>query len=255
MNRNLFSLQGYIKAGLRNAATGKPGPLFWLGNVPEATLEITVESADKRESFSGNRGLYKRMYTQRGGTFSGSMDEWSLKNLALLLHSQSANVASSPVTAEAFPAALVDGDEVLLAHPYAASLVITDSTSGTPLTVDPDDYELVGHNSRIVQLKNVASYVQPFKAAYTPAAYDKLDFFSKEPDEIYVVFDGIDTEYNVPVEIDLFRAQFAPLANFAMINEEFGNLPFSAELLFDSLNTDSNGKGGYARLLSKSPVA
>ncbi len=251
MNRNLFSLQGYIRAGVRNAATGKPGPMFWLGNVPEATLEISVENADKRESFSGNRGLYKRMYTQRGGTFSGSMDEWSLKNLALLLHGQAANVVGASVTAEEFPTGLVAGDEILLAHPYASSLALTDSTSGTPLTVDTDDYELAGHNDRIVQLKNAGAYVQPFKAAYTYAGYDKLDFFAQEPAEIYVVFDGIDTEYNVPVEIDLFRTQFAPLANFAMINEEFGNLPFSAELLFDPLNLDSNGKGGFARLLSK----
>ena len=253
MNRNLFSLQGYIRAGVRNVNTGKPGPMFWLGNVPEATLEITVETADKRESFSGNRGLYKRMYTQRGGTFAGSMDEWSLQNLALLLHSQKVANTPTAITGETFPSGLVAGDQVLLAHPYGASLALTDST-GSPVTVDPSDYAQVGHNKRIVEIIDPASYTQPFKAAYTPAAYDSLDFFASTPAEIFVQFDGIDTEYNVPVEIDLFRTQFAPLANFALINEEFGNLPFSAELLFDPLNVDSNGKGGFARLLSKTPV-
>lgn len=250
MNRNLYSLQGYIRAAIRNANTGKPGPMFWLGNVPEATLEITVETSDKRESFSGNRGLYKRMYTQRGGTFSGSMDEWSLKNLALLLHSTAVQVVAGTATGEVFPSGLAIGDQVMLAHPNASALVLTDST-GSPVTVDTDDYALVGHNKRIVDILGLGTYVEPLKAAYSYAAYDKLDFFAQEPAEIYVQFDGIDTEYNQPVEIDLFRTQFAPLANFAMINAEFGSLPFSSELLFDPLNLDSNGKGGFARLLAK----
>ena len=250
MNRNLFSLQGYIRAGARNATTGKPGPMFWLGNVPEATLEISVETAEKRESFSGNRGLYKRMYTQRGGTFAGTMDEWSLKNLALMLHSVSVPVVAGSASAETFPTGLVAGDQVMLGHPNASALVITDSAA-TPATVPAANYALVGHNKRIVDIINPGSFVQPFKAAYSYAGYNKMDFFAQEPAEIFVQFDGIDTEYNVPVEIDLFRTQFAPLANFAMINEEFGTLPFSAELLFDPLNVDANGKGGFARLLSK----
>lgn len=250
MNRNLFSLQGYIRAGVRDNVTGKPGTLFWLGNVPEATLEITVETADKRESFSGNRGLYKRMYTQRGGTFSGVLDEWSIKNLALLLHSQKIANTPSPVTGETFPTGLLTGDQVLLAHPFGASLALTDST-GVPQTVDVNHYAQIGHSKRIVEIINPSAYVQPFKAAYTPAAYDSLDFFATTPAEVFVQFDGVDTEYGVAVEIDLFRAQFAPLANFTLINEEFGNLPFSAELLFDPLNTDGNGKGGFARLISK----
>lgn len=253
MNRQLFSLQGYIRAGTRNATTGRPGAMFWLGNVPEATLELTVESADKRESFSGNRGLYKRMYTQRGGTFSGSMDEWSLSNLALLLHSAAVPVAASTASGEAFPSALVAGDQVLLAHPHASSLVITDS-AGSPVTVDAEDYALIGHNDRVVEIIDPTGYTQPFNAAYSYAAYDTLDVFANDPAEIYVVFDGIDTENNDPVEIDLFRAQFAPLGSFGLINEEFGSLPFSAELLFDSLNVDANGKGGFARLLSKTPA-
>lgn len=253
MNRNLFSLQGYIRGGVRDPVTGKPGPLFWLGNVPEATLELTIEKSVKKESYTGNRGTLKTMYTERGGTFSGSMDEWSLTNLALLLHSTSVPVVGGTVTAEAFPEGLVAGDQVLLAHPNASSLVIVDSTE-VPVTVDPDDYALVGHNKRVVEIKSVGGYTQPLVAAYAYAAYDTLDFFANVPAELFVQFDGIDTEENVPLEIDLFRVQFDPLKSFALINEEFGSLPFSAELLIDPLNLDSYGKGGIARMLTKTPA-
>ncbi len=252
MNRNLFSLQGYVRIGKRKT-NGRPGQTFWAGNVPEATLELTAESSDKKESFSGNRGKYHRMYTERGGTFSGTFDEWSLRVLGLMLHSQQMSTASGSVSNEAFPTSLVVGDEIALDHPYASSLVLTDST-GSPVTVDTDDYELIGHNDRIVRIKGLASYTQPFKAAYTYAAYNTLDFFSQNPEEVYVVFDGIDTEYNQPVLIDLFRTQFNPVTGLGLINEELGSLPFSAELLFDPLNVDENGKGGYARFLSKEPA-
>ena len=253
MNRNLFSLQGYFKAGKRNAATGRPGALHWVGNVPEATLELSVETSEKRESFSGNRGIYKRMRTRRGGTFSGSMDEWSLKNLAMLLHSTEVPVVTGSVTGEVFPAGLVAGDEVLLAHPYASSLVITDST-GAPVTVSTDDYALEGHNDRTVRIIDPSTYTQPLKGAYSYAAYSKLDVFSQEPEETFIYFDGIDTEFNEPVMIEMFRVEFDPMGGWGLINEEFGNLPFSSQLLFDPLNVDSNGKGGYARFLSKTPV-
>ena len=36
MNRNLFSLQGYVRIGKRKA-DGRPGQTYWAGNVPEAT--------------------------------------------------------------------------------------------------------------------------------------------------------------------------------------------------------------------------
>lgn len=249
MNRNLYSLQGYIRIGKR-LATGKCGPAMWAGNVPQATLALSVESKDKKDSFSGVRGKYGRMYTERGATFSGTFDEWSLRALGLLLHGQDVNTASGSVTGEEFPADLVVGDEIVLDHPYASSLTLTDST-GAPVTVDTDDYELIGHNSRIVQMKSLTGYTLPIKAAYTYAAYDSIDFFSADPEEVYVIFDGIDTEHNVPVLIDMYRAQFDPIANLTLINEEHGSLPFSAELMLDPLNRLPNGKGGYARLTAK----
>lgn len=251
MNQGLYSLQGNLWIAKR-LASGKPGAAVWAGNMPEATLEMSVSNVDKRESFSGSRGLYGRMYSERGAVLNGIFDEWSLRNLALLLHSKAEAEAGGSVTGEVFPADLVEGDIVTLDHPYATDLVIEDST-GSPVTVDPEHYEFAGHNQRQVRLLDVDTYTQPFVANYTYAAYDSLDFFSETPEEVYLIFDGIDTESGQAITIDMFRAQFDPLGNLALINEEYGSLPFSAAMLFDARNMASNGRGGYARIRAKTP--
>lgn len=251
MSRTLFSLQGYIRIGKR-LANGKPGPMFWAGNVPEATLELAVENANKNESFSGNRFPYGKRKTSQTGRFTGTMDEWSTQNLALGLYTSSLNTVTGSVTAEAFPTDLAIGDQIRLAHPYASSLVITDSTPGTPLTVNPDHYDLVGHNASIVEISNLAAYVEPLNAAYTHAAYDSLEVFSEQPEEVYVVFDGINTETGEGVLIDMYRTSFDPFGSIGMINAEYGSLPFTSDVLYDPLNLNAQGKGGFARIRQKS---
>jgi hypothetical protein len=246
---SLFSLQGYIRIGER-LVNGRPGKLFWAGNVPEATISIAEETTDTTESFSGNRLSYGRLSTAKTGTFNLTLDEWSLKNLALGLYSAPLPVVTGSASAEAFPSGLVAGDQVRLAHPYASSLVITDS-AGTPATVAAEHYRLIGHNQSIVEILNVASYMQPFNAAYTYAAYDSLEVFTQAAPERYVVFDGVNTETGDGVLVDLYRVRFSPIQNLGLIHSEYGNLPMTGAVLFDGVNVDSNGKGGFFKIRQK----
>ncbi|KAF7600624.1 MAG: hypothetical protein CGU29_01465 [Candidatus Dactylopiibacterium carminicum] len=247
MKQGLYSLQGEFHFAKRQA-NGKPGISVWAGNVAEATLNLGVTAVDKKETFSGSRGLYGRMYSDKTATLSGVLDEWSIRNLALLLHSESIDEAGGSVTGEEFPDDLVDGDIIMLDQPYASGLVLTDSATPTAATVDTDRYEFAGHNQRAIRLLDVSGHVQPFSAAYTAASYDNIGFFKNVPEEIYLIFDGIDTESDQPVIIDCFRVQFDPVANLALLNPEYGSLPFNAALMYDPRNA---ADGGYARLLAK----
>lgn len=249
MNRNLYSLQGYIRIGKR-LANGKCGAAMWAGNVPKASLALGEQHTDKKESYTGNRGKIGRIYTEKTATFSGTFDEWSLRTLGLMLHGASQNTAAGTVTGEEFPPALIVGDQIELDHPYASALVITDS-AGAPVTVADTDYTLTGHNDRIVEIVGVGTYTQPFVAAYSYASFDSIDIFGATPEEVYCIFDGIDTEYQEPVIIDMFRVQFDPIKDFALISTEYGSMDFSAELLLDPLNLNASGLGGYARITSK----
>lgn len=246
---SLFSLQGYIKIGKR-LPNGRPGPLFWAGNVPEATLDLSVENATKAESFTGSRGPYGKMKTGQTARFTGTFDEWLVPVLALQLHSRQVNTATGTVTGETFPADLVEGDQIRLDHPYASDLVLTDNT-GTPAVLAPEDFRLVGHNDAVVELLNLGTYEQPFSAAYEYAAYSSLEFFSEQPEEVYVVGDFVNTETGQGVIIDMYRASFDPVANLGLIHAEYGSLPFGADILLDPLNLDANGRGGYVRMAQK----
>ncbi len=243
----LFSFQGKVSFGPR-LPSGKPGALTWAGNVPECTIALAVESAQKNESFSGSRLPYGRLKTSQSGTLNMTFDEWNVKNLALGLYSEELAVATGSVTGEVFPDDLAVGDQVLLDHPYASALVITDST-GSPVTVDTDDYALVGHNASMVEVKGLASYTQPWKAAYTYAGYSSLDAFTKPSQEVYVVFDGINTETGDPVLVRLYRVRTDPFSNLGLIHQEYGSLPLTGAVLYDELNDDGSTTGGFLKIV------
>ncbi len=252
MKQSLFSLQGYFRVGER-LPNGKPGPLHWVGNVEEGTFEMAMESTTKTESFTGNRMSYGKLNTSKSATLNMTLDEWSVRNLAMGLYSSVVGTVGGTVTAEEFPAGLLVGDQVRLDHPYASSLVITDSTTGTPVVVDPADYTLTGHNQRTVEILDLTGpYVQPLKAAYTYAGYDSLEAFSDSAKDRYVIVDAVNTENGDTVELEFYRVNFDPFSSISLINSEYGNLPMTGAVLFDPLNMDANGKGGFFRINQRS---
>lgn len=250
---SLFSLQGYFNIA-PILAGGKIGPMRWLGNVPEATLNLGTESVDKNESFSGQRLQMGRLTTSTTASLNVTLDEWSAANLALAFQATVADIAASTVTGEVFPEDLVAGDLVRLDHPFASSLVITDST-GTPATVDPAKYSLEGHGKNRVRIIDPATYVQPLKAAYSYQAAQNVVLFSQLGVPVYLQFDGINTETNEPVLIELWRARFDPVSELGLINAEYGNLPLAGAVLYDQSKVADALLGGFGRMLQKAAVA
>lgn len=243
----LISLQGSIYAATRNTTTGKPGKRTWLGNASAASLKLSVDKSDKSESFSGARGLYGSLVKTRSATLEMTLDEFLPENLALGLHGSVVAVTASTVTGETFPVGLVVGDEVQLANRFVSSVVLKDST-GTPITVDPADYQ-VNATAGYIKLLDVTGYVQPLKADYAYAAADNMALFSSvAPPERWVTFDGINTVTGKRIVLDLFRVQFDPVADFGLINDDWGGLQLSGTCLLDAINLNDSNMGGYGRL-------
>ncbi|MGH8037006.1 MAG: hypothetical protein ACREPC_03125 [Stenotrophomonas sp.] len=249
MSGSLFSLQGYIRTGEVDAA-GKIGKMRWVGNVPEATLELATSNTDKNESFSGKRLQIGRLATGTTAALNLTLDYWSAANLALGFQATVADIAASTVTGEVFPSGLVAGDQVRLDHPFASALVLTDSAT-TPATVPPANYDLVGHGKNIVEVKNVGSLQQPFKAAYSHEAAENIVLFSAPGKVTFLQFDGINTETEEPVIIDLWRVRFDPVSSLGLINQEYGNLALSAAVLYDTTRAADAALGGFGRMLQK----
>ncbi len=250
MSQTLFSLQGYIRIGER-LPNGQPGALHWVGNVPEASIALEQESTTKNESFSGQRLPYGRLNTARSGRIEMTLDEWSTKNMAMGLYAQELAVSADDTSGETFPEGLIVGDQVRLAHPYASNLVIVDS-DGSPETLTAGThYRVIGHNDSIVEILDLDTFTQPLVAAYDYDAYEELDVFTEAAQDRYVIFDGINTETGAAVIMDLYRVSFDPFSNLGLIHAEYGQLPMTGEILFDPLNVDAQGRGGFYRLRQK----
>jgi len=245
------SLQGIVRFGLR-LPSGKPGAMWDVGNVPDATLQMQTQSTTKNESRTGQRLPALILFTGKSGAFNLTLDEWNTKNLEQAFYGVSSPTVAGTVTGEAFPAGLLAGDQVRLAKPYASALVLTDS-AGSPVTVTSTKYKLTGHNDRVVEMLDVATYTQPFKAAYSYDDFESVEAFAALPRELYVQFDGIDTVTNVPVTVDLYRVQFSPVQNLGLIHQtDTGPLPLQGSILYDELNDDgTSANAGFFKFLRK----
>ncbi|QQE90271.1 hypothetical protein [Azotobacter chroococcum] len=246
----LISLQGSLYSAIRNATTGKPGKMTWLGNASAASLAIAVEKSDKNESFSGSRGLYGSLITAKSGTLSITLDEFLVENLAMALHSTPVDIVSGTVSGEALPSGLVSGDEVQLDKRFTSNLVLTDSNATPATLVEGSDYEIVSAAGGIIKILDPTSLTQPFEADYSYAAADSLAIFANAtPPERWIFFDGINTVTDEKVILDLFRVQFDPVSDFGLINEDWGGLQLTGTLLLDPINLKNSNLGGYGRMM------
>jgi hypothetical protein len=247
---SLFSLQGYLNIG-ELLPNGKIGKLRWLGNVPEATVQLSVEAEDKKEDFSGNRNLLDRLQTGTSAVLNYTLDYWSSANMALAFNATAAAIAASTVTGEVFPEGLVAGDLVRLDNPFASSLVITDS-AGTPATLVADtNYRIKGHSANTVEILDPGSFVQPFNGAYSYEAATNLVLFSQLGTAAFLQFDGINTKTGEPVLFEFWKARHDPIKELGLINKQYGNLPMTAALLFDETRALDPLLGGVGRALQK----
>lgn len=252
MTVEVFSLQGKVYSAVRNTGTGKPGPVTWLGNVPEARIELSPTISDKYESFSGNRLLYARLAKEKKGTLTMTMDEILTENVALALYNDTVAISGASVTGEAAPLGLVAGDTVALANQFVSSVVVHDS-AGTPATlVAGTDYTVASANRGLIDFLNVTGFTQPFTFNYTYAASTSIAMMMKAtPPERYIIFDGQNTETGDPITVDLYRVQFLPTKQFNLIDSDFGNLQLEGAILYDSLNAANANLGGFGRLQIK----
>lgn len=246
----LFSLQGRIYAAVRQS-NGKPGPLTWLGNAPTCQVKLTTENSDKTESFSGNRLQYGRLQKAKKAEVSLVLDEFLTTNLLLGLYGTKVTAASGTVTNESLPTGLVAGDSVRLDKPFVSSVVLTDS-AGVPATLTAGThYRVKSDAAGLIEILDVAAFTQPFKAAYSNASSETVTMFTSAPPERFLLLDGINTETNEPVLMELPRVLFDPVGQIDLITEDYGNLPLNGAVLFDELNSADANMGGFGRIRQK----
>ena len=77
--------------------------------------------------------------------------------------------------------------------------------------------------------------LEPLAAAYTFAIHSKMEAFtSSTSPERYLRFEGLNTVDGTRVIIDMYKAQFDPLTNYALLGDDVASVDMAGSLLSDA---------------------
>lgn len=246
-----FSGQGKVLLAERDSVTGKPKALRYVGNVPELKINLSVDNLEHKESMSGSRLVDFRMTREKKCELAFSLEEFNIQNLELGMYGSSTTLPAATVTGEAFPTGLVAGDIVRLNHTNVSALVVTDS-AGTPATLTAGThYEIVSAAYGTIRILNVASYTQPFLAAYSAAGGGKnVGLFTAASKERWLRFEGLNTaDENKPVLIEIYRAILDPQKEFSVISDDLLKMDLEGGALYDATKVNDATLGQFGRIV------
>jgi hypothetical protein len=250
-NNNYYSFQGGIYLYKRDSSGNRLGGWF-IGNSPKAELDLSVERRKHKESTSGQRLTDKVTTTTKMGRLKVTFEDIQKKNLLLAFagSEQSLSGSYSGSNYDTFTSTLAVGDIVKLKHFNVSSLVIKDS-NGTPATLVLDtDYKIHSAKHGLIEILNLGSYTQPFRAQYSYAATTVVTGFTAADDEEYYVYCALNNDEpstDQAIGIEIYRNVFDPVAALALINDEQGQLEMEAEVLRDHTRADDSQFGRFFR--------
>lgn len=238
-----FSGQGRIYLAERDV-NGDAEAFDHIGNAPVFNLELATDTVEHRESRSGQRVTDLILTTAKSVTVNLTLEEFTLENLAKALYGSITEVAGGTVTVETFPT-VESGQYVKLDHGKVTLLVLTDST-GSPVTLDGDNYELMSAATGMIRIKDLTGLTQPIKAAYTYAASKKVNMFTQPRKDYWLRFDGVNTaDQDKACTVDIYKVSLNPAASLPLINDELAQLELTGGALYDDLKPNSGALGKF----------
>lgn len=218
----------------------------WLGNCTGLNIGHAEEKTEHREMYSGNDLIDQTLRRRRRTTVSAVLESYSLANLVLAVHGEAATINSGSASAEAFPTGLVVGDVVELLHPKVSDVVLTDSAV-TPATLTANTHYQLNANHGSVEILNLASFTQPFKAAYNYASVVGTGFLTKTTKTVVLRFEGLNVAVDDgtpdPVLVRLYKVTLDPATDLPLIQDEYGNYTLTGDALLDSTKSATGALG------------
>ncbi|MGE3348203.1 MAG: hypothetical protein AB7I35_12295 [Ramlibacter sp.] len=248
-----FSGQGKVLVGLRNA-NGTPGLLRWLGNASKCSLTVEEDSEERNESYSGNRLPHRKLTRSRKGTLSIVLDEFSNDNLALgLVASVTTVAAGAAVVGYAFPEGAKVGSILVAPAKNLSAVAIKDST-GVPLVLTAGtNYRLdaFAGTAELLDITAGGPYVQPFKMDYTPGGYTKVGALNQASQDLYIRFDGVNTDDGTRIIADIFRARIKPVKELPFITDSYVDFEMEGTVLNDPTKDSGSADGQFFSIVTE----
>ncbi len=238
-----FSFQGVVTLGTAGENAIEE---YEVGNCPNLSIELAVETIEHTESWSGQRMTDLRLTKAKKAGVKMTLEGFSLDNLALGLYGTPATRAAGTVTAEEL-GTVQAGKIYPLANPMGVSTVAI--KDGSDATVPAASYELDATFGAIKVLDTTGT-TMPWKVDYAYGAAKNLVMFLTNPPARKLRLRGVNTaQSNAPVLIELYRVQFDPIKDLAMVQDDLGRLEFEGSALADPTKASDPAFGMFGRVM------
>lgn len=223
---------------------------FPCGNRTLST-NLTQETTTLKESCSGQRLDLEEIPGAKEMAITLELQHISPRLLAHYLYGVAVDKASGTVTAETLPTVKA-GDNVFLRHPNSSSIVIEDSTSGTPVVlVEGTHYEIKspehGH-IKILALPTSPAAVQPFNVDYAYADYINIAAFTQaNAVRKGIIFNGINHNGRRG-RVIIPCCSLTPGGDFNWMSDEPITMQFTGRVLYASELGNDPEYGNFARV-------
>jgi hypothetical protein len=254
MANNYASLQGKIYLGRLNSDGTRKGAWF-VGNCPAGSIALSREKTDHKESTSGQRLLDKTTVTLKKAAIKLTLEEIILKNLVAALGADDAVSASgsySGANYDTFGSGLAVGDIVKTKQHNLTSIVVKDSAGSPATLVNNTDYQILDAAHGLIQILNLGSYTQPFRAQYAYAATELAPFFTASDARehyLYCALQNTERDPYQPIGVEIYRINLDPLAELPLINDEIGKLELTGDCYRDETKAADAQFGGFGRYI------
>lgn len=230
---------------------GTPGVFRDVGNVDGLEVNLSNEVYEHFEKRTGNDLVDFRLSMKNKAELKLVLQEFSKENMALAMYGQSTLIASSTVTAEAFPNPVAVGDIVRLKKLRASSIVIKDSAATPATLVAGTDYEVVSADHGTIKILNLGSYTQPLKADYSAGTATNMNMFTGSGQELWVKVDGKNmADGGKSVLCEFYKFSANPAATLSIIGDsDITSFDLTGSALYDATKETDTTLGQFGRIV------
>lgn len=230
--KEYYSGQGKVSLAPFVGGVVKKHKRRWIGNVPNLEISTEVSTEEHKESHSGLRAVDRQRETERKVSFKCTMEDFASANLALAFQASMTTLPKGNVAELVSPEDLVKGDIWSLGKIKVSEVVITDSTTTSPKTLQAGVHYALNEQFGTVEILDVSGVKLPFKAAFNHESADVLGLMKERVDGYYLVFEGLNTaESNAPVLVEIHKAVISPAQTLALINDELASFELEGTAL------------------------
>lgn len=220
---DLISLQGELF--LAKMINGQPSALLPIGNTPELQIQITSETTDHYESKTGLRAKDAVLRKQTGVSISGTLEEVTKENLAMVLSGKTLEIPEATVP-ESTIGAVKAGEMIDLGIRNLSDVAFKGPADAA---IAADKYILDAVFGTVVFNEAITDVKWTGKSG----AITRTTIATNLGEEYRFFFKGVDTFQGDKIAVTLWRVELSPDTEFDLIHEEFASYSIEGECLAD----------------------